>query len=233
MESTNTQPGFFARLKQHHIYRVAVGYGTVIAIGIQVVARAFPYFGLAAAVPAVIIILIASFPLAIVLAWLLVKPTDPAQQTVWQKRHWKLGAIVTPVVIAAVVISGIYAFRFGEQHAARVAAEQVAEQAAAKTKPAAPVFNPPADTLVVLPFANLSGDPRQRYFSDGITEELTSALGQNPTLKVISWDTASTFRNSNQSATAIGKALNVADVLHGSIEREGSQVRIAVELVNA
>ncbi|MGH8283823.1 MAG: hypothetical protein ACRESE_08270, partial [Gammaproteobacteria bacterium] len=140
MESINTQPGFFTRLKQHHIYRVAVGYGTAIAIGIQVVARAFPYFGWSAAVPAVIIILIASFPVAIVLTWLLVQPTDPAQQTAWQKRHWKLGAIVMPVVIAAVVISGIYAFRFGEQHAARVAAEQVA---AKLNRPRPPSTLPP------------------------------------------------------------------------------------------
>ncbi|MGH8280446.1 MAG: hypothetical protein ACRETQ_12925, partial [Gammaproteobacteria bacterium] len=164
-------PGFFARLKQHHIYRVAVGYGTAIAIAIQVVARAFPYFGWSAAVPAVIIILIASFPVAIVLAWLLVKPTDPEQQTAWQHRHWKWGAVVTSVVIAAVMVSGIYAFRFNERHAARVAAEQLAQ-----AKLATPAFNPPADSLVVLPFRNLSGDPKQQYFSDGITEELTDAL---------------------------------------------------------
>ncbi|MGH8307769.1 MAG: hypothetical protein ACRER0_05785 [Gammaproteobacteria bacterium] len=229
MESTNTQPGFFVRLKQHHIYRVAVGYGTAIAIGIQVVARAFPYFGWTAAVPVVIIILIASFPVVIVLTWLLVKPADPAQQTAWQKRHWKLGAIVTPIVIAAVVVSGIYAFKFTERHAARI----VAEQAAAQAKLAAPAFNPPADTLVVLPFQNLSGDPKQQYFSDGITEELTDALGQNPALRVIAWDTASKYRNSSASARDIGKALNVANILHGNIMREGGQVRIVVELINA
>ncbi|MGH8280552.1 MAG: hypothetical protein ACRERZ_00020 [Gammaproteobacteria bacterium] len=228
MESTNTQPGFFARLKQHHIYRVAVGYGTAIAIGIQVVARAFPYFGWTAAVPAAIIILIASFPVAIVLAWLLVKPTDPEQQTAWQHRHWKWGAVVTSVVIAAVMVSGIYAFRFNERHAARVAAEQLAQ-----AKLAAPAFNPPADSLVVLPFRNLSGDPKQQYFSDGITEELTDALGQNPALRVIAWDTASKYRNSSASASDIGKALNVANILHGNIMREGGQVRIVVELINS
>ncbi|MGH8283053.1 MAG: hypothetical protein ACRESE_04325 [Gammaproteobacteria bacterium] len=229
MPSTETQPGLFAHLKHHHLYRVAVGYGMAIAIGIQVVARAFPYFGWSSAVPAVIIILIATFPVAIVLAWMLLEPTDPAQQTVWQKRHWKLGAIVTPVVIAAVVISGIFAFKFTERHEARVAAEQTAAQA----NPAASAFNPPADTLVVLPFQNLSGDPKQQYFSDGITEELTDALGQNTALKVIAWDTASKYRNSRESASDIGKALNVANVLHGSIERAGDEVRIVVELVNA
>ncbi len=227
MNPTDTQPSFLARLKQHHLYRVALGYGTAIAIGIQVVARAFPYFGWTAAVPAVIIILIASFPVAIVLTWLLVKPADPAQQTAWQKRHWKLGAIVTPVVIAAVVVSGIYAFRFTERHEARVAAERIAQ-----AKPAAPVFNPPADTLVVLPFTNLGGDPKQQYFSDGITEELTDALGHNPALTVIAWEAASKFRDSGEAPGAIGKALDVANILHGSIERENGMVRVIAELVN-
>jgi len=94
-------------------------------------------------------------------------------------------------------------------------------------------FNPPADTLVVLPFTNVGGDPQQQYFSDGITEELTNALGQNTGLRVIAWDTASKYRDSKQSATDIGKALDVANVLTGKILRQGSEVRVIVELVNA
>ncbi|HKT40729.1 MAG TPA: tetratricopeptide repeat protein, partial [Rhodanobacteraceae bacterium] len=81
-------------------------------------------------------------------------------------------------------------------------------------------------------FANESGDPKQQYFSDGITEELTNALGQNAALTVIAWDTASHYRNSSEGPQAIGKALNVANLLHGSIQREGDQVRVVVELVN-
>ncbi|HET9819295.1 MAG TPA: tetratricopeptide repeat protein [Rhodanobacteraceae bacterium] len=94
-------------------------------------------------------------------------------------------------------------------------------------------FDPPKGTLVVLPFTDLGSDPKQQYFSDGITEELTGALGQNAALHVIAWDTASKYRGSAQSATDIGRALNVADVVHGSIEREGSEVRISAELVDA
>jgi TolB-like protein/Tfp pilus assembly protein PilF len=93
-------------------------------------------------------------------------------------------------------------------------------------------INPPADTLVVQPFTNESGDPKQQYFSDGITEELTNALGQNAALTVIAWDTASRYRNHSEGPQAIGKALNVANLLHGSIQREGNQVRAVVELVN-
>lgn len=96
----------------------------------------------------------------------------------------------------------------------------------------APVFKPPAGSIVVLPFTNLSNDPGQRFFSDGITEELTDALGENPGLRVIAWDTASSFRDPKQTATGLGRKLNVANLLHGSILRQGDQVRITVELVN-
>jgi TolB-like protein/Tfp pilus assembly protein PilF len=99
------------------------------------------------------------------------------------------------------------------------------------SQPAA--FHPPTDTLVVLPFANLGGDPKQQYFSDGITEELTNALGQNAALRVIAWDTASKYRDSKESATEIAKALDVANVLTGKILRQGNAVRVIVELVNA
>jgi TolB-like protein/Tfp pilus assembly protein PilF len=108
-------------------------------------------------------------------------------------------------------------------------AATLAAAAASSAKP----FNPPAGTLAVLPFTNLNGDPKQQYFSDGITEELTNALGQNTGLRVIAWDTASKYRDSKQSATDIGKGLDVASVLTGKIERQGDNVRVIVELVNA
>ena len=223
----NNPPGIFTRLKQHHIYRVAAWYGASIAVLIQIVARAFPYFGWSAAVPAIIIILIAGFPVALVLSWLLVKPAALDNQTTWQRRHWKLGAVVVPLIIAAVVVSGIFAFRFSEQ---RVAAEQTAAQTEAK--PAAPIFNPSSASIVVLPFTNLSGDPEQAYFSNGITEELTDALGQNTGLTVIAWGTASRYSTGKQSPAEIGRALNVAHIVDGSIQREGDQVRVSVELVS-
>lgn len=93
-------------------------------------------------------------------------------------------------------------------------------------------FAPPADSIVVLPFANLGDDPDQRYFSNGITEELTDALGQRTGLTVIAWDTASRYAHSKLSPRQIGKALNVAHLLAGSIQRERDNVRVSVELVS-
>ncbi|MGA9853062.1 MAG: tetratricopeptide repeat protein [Gammaproteobacteria bacterium] len=217
MESINTQPGFFARLKQHHIYRVAVGYGTVIAVGIQVVARAFPYFGWSAAVPAVIIILIAGFPLVTVLAWLLVKSTDITQQTVWQKRHWKLGAIVTPVVIAAVVISGIYAWRLSEHHA-----QHLADMTAI-----------PAKSIAVLPFENLSADKNNDYFVAGMQDLILTKLADIGDLKVISRTSTLNYGSHPENLTTVGEQLGVATLLEGSVQKAGNQVLINVQLIDA
>ncbi|MGH8321133.1 MAG: tetratricopeptide repeat protein, partial [Gammaproteobacteria bacterium] len=235
MPSTDTQPGLFERLKQHHVYRVAVGYGTVIAIGIQVVARAFPYLGWAAAVPVVVIILIAGFPVAIVLTWLLVKPTDPAQQTVWQKRHWKLGAIVIPVVIAAVVISGIYAFKFNERHEARIVAEQVAQQVAAQAKTVTPAaaFAIPAKSIAVLPFDNLNVDKKNAYFVAGIQDLILAKLADIGDLKVISRTSTEHYGSHPENLTIVGQQLGVATLLEGSVQKAGNQVLITVQLIDA
>lgn len=93
-------------------------------------------------------------------------------------------------------------------------------------------FAPPRDSIAVLPFDNLSEDPNQQYFSNGITEELTDALGQNTSLTVIAWNTASKYVGSKQSPRQIGHALDVAHVLAGSIQRAGNTVRVTAELVD-
>ncbi|MGH8279622.1 MAG: tetratricopeptide repeat protein [Gammaproteobacteria bacterium] len=230
MASSDAPPGVFARLKQHHLYQVAIAYAVAAGFIIQLGSRAFPYFGWARLMPAVIIVLLAGFPVAIALTWMLVKPKNPAKYNAWQRLRWKLGASVTGVVIVLVVISGIYAWQLSARYQARVAAERAL--GIPKGKTALPAFNPPADSLVVLPFTNLGGDASQQYFSDGITQELTGALGQIPALRVIAWETAATLRNPRFTASEVGKRLNVANVLNGSILRAGDQVRITTELVS-
>ncbi len=231
----NHPPSFFGRLKQHHIYRVATGYGMAIAVLIQVIARAFPYFGWSAAVPAAIIILIATFPVALVLAWLLVKPANSVSQNGWRRRHWKLGAVVTPMVIAAVVVSGIYAFRFSERHGPNLTAEP---NAAALTVPvntptASPALVIPVKSVAVLPFANGSENKNERYFSDGLSEALITALSQFSGLKVISRNSAFQFRDSKDDAKTIGGKLGVAHLLEGTVQHADDTVRITATLVNA
>ena len=99
------------------------------------------------------------------------------------------------------------------------------------------VFNPfgggrLANSVAVLPFANLSADKDQAYFSDGLSEEIRSALARNPALKVAAPTSANTFRDKAADAKAIGSKLGVAFLLEGSVRRAGDIVRIAAELVD-
>jgi adenylate cyclase len=91
----------------------------------------------------------------------------------------------------------------------------------------------PRLSIVVLPFANLSDDREQRYFADGITEDLTTDLSRIAGIFVISRNTAFTYRNKPVETKQIGRELQVRYVLEGSIRRSGNQVRINAQLIDA
>jgi adenylate cyclase len=88
-------------------------------------------------------------------------------------------------------------------------------------------------SIVVLPFANLSGDPSQDYFADGITENLTTDLSRLSGSFVIARNTAFTFKGKNVDAKEIGKELGVRYVLEGSVQRDQNQVRVNAQLIDA
>jgi adenylate cyclase len=98
-----------------------------------------------------------------------------------------------------------------------------------------PVDPPPPDkpSLVVLPFANLSGDPEQEYFSDGITEDLTTELARNPFLFVISRNSAFTYKGKSVKVEDVGRELGVLYVLEGSVRKAEGRVRITAQLIDA
>jgi adenylate cyclase len=88
-------------------------------------------------------------------------------------------------------------------------------------------------SIVVLPFANLSNDPEQQYFGDGITEDLTTDLSRLADMLVISRNTAFTYRNKPVDTKQIGRELGVRYVLEGSVRRAGNRVRINAQLIDA
>jgi TolB-like protein len=88
-------------------------------------------------------------------------------------------------------------------------------------------------SLVVLPFANLSNDPAQDYFADGITENLTTDLSRLSGAFVIARNTAFTFKGKNVDAREIGKELGVRYVLEGSVQRDANRMRVNVQLIDA
>jgi adenylate cyclase len=85
----------------------------------------------------------------------------------------------------------------------------------------------------VLPFTNLSNDPNQQYFADGVTDDLTTDLSRIPEMLVISRNTAFTYRNKPVDTKQIGRELGVRYVLEGGVQRSGGQVRINTQLIDA
>jgi adenylate cyclase len=115
--------------------------------------------------------------------------------------------------------------------------EVVAELPVPKAPPPVTTISPsavaPRLSIVVLPFTNLSNDPDQQYFADGITEDLTTDLSRLPNMLVISRNTAFTYRNKPIDTKQIGSELGVRYVLEGSVRRSGRQVRVNAQLIDA
>ncbi|HJP97411.1 MAG TPA: tetratricopeptide repeat protein [Rhodanobacteraceae bacterium] len=97
---------------------------------------------------------------------------------------------------------------------------------------ATPVIPIPAKSIAVLPFVNMSGDPKNDYFSDGITEEILDALAQVPNLKVAARTSAFAFKDKAEDLRKVGEALDVATVLEGSVQKAGDEVRITAQLID-
>jgi len=94
-------------------------------------------------------------------------------------------------------------------------------------------FSPPPHSIAVLPFANMSGDKDQEYFSDGLTEELLNSLSEINELQVAARTSAFSFKGTNTDIGTIAHKLNVGAVLEGSVRRSANTIRITAQLINA
>ncbi|HKT32608.1 MAG TPA: tetratricopeptide repeat protein [Gammaproteobacteria bacterium] len=213
-----------ARFKRHHIYRVATIYAVAAWIIIQLTNGVFPDFGMPrTSVRIVIVVLLLGFPVVLMFAWLLIKPVDPEKLMRWQKRRWRLGLLLTAIVIVFVGVSGAYIWQ--------VTAQSAFQASQAQASASAPTFAPPPNTVAVLPFRNL-GSGAMQYLSDGLTQELTDDLSQFPGMQVIAWQTMHGYRDTSLSVQEIGKRLNVAYILTGSVMRDGEQLRASAALAS-
>ncbi len=97
----------------------------------------------------------------------------------------------------------------------------------------AAAFTPPPHSVAILPFANMSGDPAQEYFSDGLSEELIDTLGAIGQIRVAARVSAFSFKGTNATIPDIARKLNVGTVLEGSVRGNGARVRIAAQLIDA
>jgi TolB-like protein/Tfp pilus assembly protein PilF len=211
---------FFGELKRGNVYKVAIGYAVVAWLLMQVASQLFPFFDIPNwAVRLVVLLLVIGFPIALVLAWAFeltpegLKRTEAAdRETV--KRSRNKGWIYV-VIIAATLSAGL--FFVGRYTAPK----------------ASVISESPAKSIAVLPFENLSRDPDNAYFTEGVQEEILTRLAKVSDLKVISRTSTQRFKSAPEDLRQIAKQLGVMHVLEGSIQKAADQIRVNVQLINA
>jgi TolB-like protein len=228
---------FFSELRRRNVYKVAVTYAIVGWLLVQVATQVFPFLEIPNwVVRLVIAVVVVGFPIALVIAWAFeatpegIKRTAVADATpaaAGQKKH----AWIYVAVIGAALSVGL--FFVGRYTAGSHATPRSVTQPEAK-----PGFQSDAATLAqksiaVLPLLNESGDPKDEYFSDGLSEELIAALAQIRELKVIGRSSSFRFKDRKEEPKTIGEKLGVATLLEGTVRKQGERVRIVAELVNA
>src|SRR5438034_3157422 len=213
---------FFGELKRRNVYKVAVAYAVVGWALAQGIAQLFPFFDIPNWVVGVIVLLIViGLPIALILAWAFeltpegIKRTedvDPAVDSRAKSHAW----IYVVIVAALLSISLFFLGRFTARNSTGASSNEF-----------------PAKSIAVLPLLNESGDPKDEYFSDGLSEELIAALAQIKGLKVIGRSSSFRFKDQKEDSKSIGEKLGVSTLLEGTVRKQGGQVRIVAELVNA
>jgi TolB-like protein len=207
------------RLKQRKLVQWAIAYVAFAFAVIQVLDVVAQRFGWPDQIEKLLILALAiGFVIVLVLAWY----------------HGERGAqkvSSTEIVILALLlaIGGGLLWRYER------VLPSAGSPAAARRNPGAVTATPaipiPAKSIAVLPFVNMSGDPKNEYFSDGMSEEILNALAQVNDLRVAGRTSSFYYKGRNEDLRTIGKALGVAVILEGSVRKQGNEVRITAQLI--
>ena len=215
---------FFTELKRRNVYKVAAAYAVVAWLLMQVASQIFPFFEIPNwVVRLVVLLLILGFPVVLIIAWAFevtpegIQRTEAADAAGQRSR----GVVWIYIVLTGTALSvGLF---FVGRYTAGHATPRLSEAATAI----------PQKSIAVLPLVNESGDPRDEYFSDGLSEELIAALAQISGLKVIGRSSSFRFKDGKEEPKTIGEKLGVSTLLEGTVRKQGDRVRIVAELVNA
>ncbi|MBC7655885.1 MAG: tetratricopeptide repeat protein, partial [Frankiaceae bacterium] len=211
------------RLGQRKMAQWALAYAAAAWVALQVLGLAADSYGWSPTVMRIAFgIAVLGFIVALVLAWY------------HGERGQQRATGTELLLLAAVLAVGGGLIWNSERRQPAVANVATATVAEAPPLSSAPIATTAADqrSIAVLPFVNLSSDPEQEYFSDGLSEDLITALSQFNGLKVISRNSSFTFRGSKDDSATIGAKLGVAHLLAGSVRRAGDVVRISADLVS-
>src|SRR5881398_703609 len=221
---------FFAELKRRNVYKVAVAYAIVAWLLIQVATQVFPFFEIPNwAVRLVVLLLILGFPIALFLAWAFeitpegIKRAEDVSPEQSITKHTGRKLIWTTVVLA-VIAAGLLAFQLLRSRSATTVG--------ASTTPATASL--PEKSIAVLTFENLSRDPDNAFFTDGVQDEILTNLAKVADLKVISRTSVMQFRDKGaRNLREIAQQLGVAHIVEGSVQRAGNRVRVNAQLIDA
>ena len=213
---------FFAEVKRRNVYKVAIAYifaGWALSQGI---AQVFPVFDVPNwVIRSIVVMIILGLPVALILAWMFeltpqgIKRTETADAMPEATRKKKYVWIYVVVIGAAISIGLFFLGRYS-------AGNTTASPAGITNK-----------SIAVLPFDNLSRDPDNAYFCEGVQDEILTRLAKVADLKVISRTSTQHFKSTPDNLPQIAKQLGVAHILEGSVQKANDQVRVNVQLINA
>lgn len=214
--------GFFSELRRRNVLRAAAFYAAAGWLLVQIATQVFPVFDIPAwAMRMVVLAVIVGFPFAMLFSWfyeftpqgLKREAEVERSQSIMHSTGKKLDRAIIATLTLAVALLLIDKFAL---HRAPT------ESAGAPDK-----------SIAVLPFTDLSPNHDQEYFSDGMAEEILNALAQVQDLKVAGRTSSFYFKGKNENLHAIGQTLGVANILEGSVRKQGDKVRITAQLINA
>jgi TolB-like protein len=226
-----------AELKRRNVYKVAFAYLILAWLVLQITDIVAPALFLPDWTMSLVTFLgIIGFPFAMLFVWAFeltpegIKRTEevhPDESISHETGAW-INRLIFGMMTAAVVILLVDRFLLtgGGTENLESAANPVVEQAVEATADGKP------RSIAVLPFVNMSNDPEQEYFSDGISEELLNSLARIRELRVAARTSSFAFKGKNQDITDIGRQLKVETVLEGSVRKSGKRLRITAQLIN-
>jgi len=229
---------FFNELKRRNVFRVGAAYLVVAWLLIQIVDTVGDMLALPDAIGRTVLLLVAvGFPITLIVSWIYeVTPggiTTQAEVDAGAERTSgkKLNAVIMGGLALALVLVAVDAYILDDS------ATPIASSA--ETTISDTFAGEITETLVsdksiaVLPFTNVSSDPEQEYFADGLTDELLNKLARVPDLQVAGRASSFYYKNRNEDLRSIGETLGVANILQGSVRKAGNDVRINAQLVSA
>ena len=225
---------FVSELRRRNVYKVAVAYVVVGWLLVQAASIFLPAFDAPSWVMKIIIIVLAlGFPVALVLSWafeitpegIKLESEIAPNQSITRRTGRKIVGIT---IALAVIAAGVMIFQILRPKLATVT-ETTPSSATSTLAP--PKIEP--KSVAVLPFDNLSHDPENAYFSEGIQDEILTHLAKIGDFKVISRTSTEKYKSAPDNLREIAKQLGVANILEGSVQKASDQVRVNVQLINA